>query len=1493
MNSLMRILQVVAVFCAYLVISIPAVFALQINVYMPGGAQKVFTFDPSTKISRNISVVHDPTDARWENVQVKVEIVGIDPSYAINNIYLFKCKNMSPNMCAAYEPIEAKNYLSGEKGTFYWNDVSGNSASGPVAGFLSLVEMSRSNKTMWVGFWDEVKRDSVTSFSKNSFNLDSMDIYAKPGVDSEWISRYIQDYFMVPMVWVERAVLGVLNGKLPEKIYKLGAGSGEMGVPTFQAQAEDTSTVSAVTKDYTFIFGKGSTSNPITFVSGSPTTCGDGACENLLGETSQTCCADCGCQANYECTVSGQYPAGVCHQCGNGIQEPSENSTTCCADMGCPIGQSCDASVNPPYGVCVLPSCGNGRCDTPAETVGNCCTDCGGGAACAGQFGSGYYCSTNLMQCVKPACGQRGCETGENSTTCCADCGGCPSGQYCNTNETASGVCMPNTCGNGVCEPGENPSNCCLDCAGCPSDYAGNQQTCSANKCHFCGNDVAEPPAETEGNCCQDAGCADDGQYCSQAGSCIGKNVMVLSAFVVPENIDCTIGGKISIRISIQNKPRYFSSFYSASYTYAGYSALMTCTENGDNYECEIPTSGSDSFPGCFEPGQKTVNLTVNVVYYKDKEAQTDGDSTTAAVTGSANLNIQKSRSRVCNKNGQCEAGIGEVPESCCWDCGCGGGLVCASTGCIDGSGIALQVDEASFPAKAQIDCPSGAGRIDYFARVINTPYSAADPFRVVSWTLFYGSNNYTKDTLAGFSCEPETGSQGMATGRVSCSIPVALFPPCPYDPPAGMSMELGMVGGGLSDTYGSLTGKKLSDDFNVDYTKGLPNCGNGAMDAGETSDNCCRDLGCPAGKLCSLYSGCIDEGQMDINVTVVPASLNCSSSGTITFLAEVNPKPLSMIRFESTTINRTMIDQYCGADDQSGYVLRCEIPLADFPYCWETGSKEVTFETSLVYKDGNDTITKRFSKPASFFASGRRDRQCNMNGACEVEIGELPDLCCADCGCTGGLVCSLTGSYSCRNAADIVLRTDRVNAVDCSGQEGYTVTINSEIVNQPHGINNIGWYIRMGNQTYGQDILSCQIREGESKYRCEVSVYNFPLCHGGGLKNMTLGANISYIGDGYLRYLNVESSMNVDTRNYLSSCTNNITGGDPSCQPELGENQTTCCQDCGCLGLGADYVCTTSGCQTKGAVKFTVSPTNVTSECTLIPAAAGEKTITAYECHFNKPIEVEAIVQNLPVHGEPTELTYYLDGNKSGKIQDNIAVIGKTARGWKIAILPRPIESSTKNIPTSHKLGIGFTLVVSDQGKQIVIPLEGQNEVTLTYSVKISDYLIDLEKKLAEDAKAGGSMKIFAIILSFIVGFCTPCFALGIGLALYTSLGGTIAGIVALATAAGMAGVTGLLGSSADAVGAALAAFAAGLALGYAAGLLSDWGICETITIPCVVIVVAGVIALMAFGDKLKGSSDDAKPDIQKDIALAKAEVHDDLSFYYNQQGAAGGSGG
>jgi hypothetical protein len=175
--------------------------------------------------------------------------------------------------------------------------------------------------------------------------------------------------------------------------------------------------------------------------------CGDGICDESVGENRFSCRLDCN-KAS----------------CGNRICEPEETSTSCpsdcigrggaiCGDGVCQPGSgedfiTCQADCDPPPLFC-----GDGICtDSLGEDINSCAVDC----APLGYCGDG--------QCNP--------DTGEDEFTCAADCG------------------YPVYCGDDVCEPDYGE-----DAYGCPEDCPPEEQ---------CGNDICEPELGERETCTRD-----------------------------------------------------------------------------------------------------------------------------------------------------------------------------------------------------------------------------------------------------------------------------------------------------------------------------------------------------------------------------------------------------------------------------------------------------------------------------------------------------------------------------------------------------------------------------------------------------------------------------------------------------------------------------------------------------------------------------------------------------------------------------------------------------------------------------------------------------------------------------------------------------------------------------------------------------------------------------------------------------------------------------
>jgi hypothetical protein len=201
--------------------------------------------------------------------------------------------------------------------------------------------------------------------------------------------------------------------------------------------------------------------------------CGDGRCDDELGETQGSCPTDC-----YDrCTADAD--------CLNARWDVLCEGTWDCAGGAC-------------VEVCDYATCGNGSCDADlGETFQTCradCQGCGSYADCVGTepwtlLCRGFWACIGgecTATCSSNLCGDGMCrpDFGEDGSSCFQDCGfgpcdvaadclgadwreDCDGRWTCNAAGGCAPECDPVSCGDGTCdlEAGEAPASCPADCA--------------------------------------------------------------------------------------------------------------------------------------------------------------------------------------------------------------------------------------------------------------------------------------------------------------------------------------------------------------------------------------------------------------------------------------------------------------------------------------------------------------------------------------------------------------------------------------------------------------------------------------------------------------------------------------------------------------------------------------------------------------------------------------------------------------------------------------------------------------------------------------------------------------------------------------------------------------------------------------------------------------------------------------------------------------------
>ena len=273
-----------------------------------------------------------------------------------------------------------------------------------------------------------------------------------------------------------------------------------------------------------------------------PTNACTAECPNNVCEATEdcnTCPEDCGCDDGNACSVDrcilGQciYEASDCGSaCETGVCDGdsecmvrSSGGGDCFCEGMCEKGYTCDQSQK-----CAKAECGDGKCQNECGQCPQDCSikDCLNNGVCDTSMGEncasapkdcscmpGFTCDaqrpeSNEIGCYRIACGDKHCDSpDETSGTCCVDCE-CPGNQKCDpeTNSCRGG------CGDGECELATECDSCRVDCT--PDD-------CINRKC---------APGIGE-NCRNSADCICDAEIESEATLVMVEKQTKLLSFTV------------------------------------------------------------------------------------------------------------------------------------------------------------------------------------------------------------------------------------------------------------------------------------------------------------------------------------------------------------------------------------------------------------------------------------------------------------------------------------------------------------------------------------------------------------------------------------------------------------------------------------------------------------------------------------------------------------------------------------------------------------------------------------------------------------------------------------------------------------------------------------------------------------------------------------------------------------------------------------------------
>jgi len=321
--------------------------------------------DPTDIINKVIVFEHSPSDVTWTSVDIIANVYGINPDYDVEQIHFYTCKGMSPIDCVASETPYSS--IGRYHGAYEWSDIyvrEGAGAYPQISNFLTLVEVKNADdETMWLGFWDTIKRTNYNFPSPYHLNYyltnmfsgprSGIEIFITDAIFSDGVKYFIENFYMLPsnVAFMDKAVFNNImdrlvdfNGYAVDNLLAIGASDADLdnGLDNFVSQSIDSNEITSVSQKYFFVFPRtsdGKVGNPVT----------------LLFDPICTSIADCGSAeacVNGQCIPGRECDSGPCCNTTTGLFRPSGSQPEdyvdyyYCPDDNSPTGNSRVLLVN-------------------------------------------------------------------------------------------------------------------------------------------------------------------------------------------------------------------------------------------------------------------------------------------------------------------------------------------------------------------------------------------------------------------------------------------------------------------------------------------------------------------------------------------------------------------------------------------------------------------------------------------------------------------------------------------------------------------------------------------------------------------------------------------------------------------------------------------------------------------------------------------------------------------------------------------------------------------------------------------------------------------------------------------------------------------------------------------------------------------------------------------------------------------------------------------
>ena len=310
-----RLIALIALAAA--MISVQCVSAATVNIKYNGQTRQTAEINAEQVINWDINVDRNASDFTWSRVNVHVSAISGDSARPIGKMYLYRCKAYKPIDCIMKadvpEPLEFGSYADAD---LAWDDISaaGGLLRYPQVSNLMLLAKLEGENEAWVGTYIKIERTDYNQFNiPFNYELRDVDVTATSENLVEPVKTYINNFHMIPMKWVSNVSFQ------SSSLYALGASKEDFEAQPVNFRPErPTGQINQITKDFYLVFPETveGVANPVTLNLNPTSQCGDGTCQSALGESSASCCYDCGCVAGQYCDVPNttSLNAGICKQ---------------------------------------------------------------------------------------------------------------------------------------------------------------------------------------------------------------------------------------------------------------------------------------------------------------------------------------------------------------------------------------------------------------------------------------------------------------------------------------------------------------------------------------------------------------------------------------------------------------------------------------------------------------------------------------------------------------------------------------------------------------------------------------------------------------------------------------------------------------------------------------------------------------------------------------------------------------------------------------------------------------------------------------------------------------------------------------------------------------------------------------------------------------------------------------------------------------------------